>query len=257
MKIRAIIIEDEPLAAERLEGILHELAQVQIETIAKLESVAEAVEALPNLEVDLLFCDIRLADGLSFGIFNQIEIRCPVIFTTAYEEYALKAFKLNSVDYLLKPIQKTELSQAIDKFLSNKKSNIAPLDPQVIAQVAAALQQPTFRTRFMSQVNDKLIPISAEDISFFHSSEKITWAYNFSGKKHPLDQTLAEIETVINPQQFFRINRGYLVNHRAVSQLLAYSNSRYKVELQGWNNAEPVIVARDRVGSFKSWLSGN
>ncbi len=252
--IRAIIIEDEPLAAERLKDILEEITLAKIEVIGIIESVADAVEEIPVLNPELLFADIRLADGLSFGIFSQIKISCPVIFTTAYEEYALKAFKLNSIDYLLKPIQKTDLEVAIEKYLEKQTSSNPYLDPDVIAKVAAAIQKPTYRNRFVAQINDRIIPIATDDILYFQSSEKITWVITNNGKKYPLDFTLGALEPIIDPQIFFRVNRAFIVNHKAVKQLIAYSNSRYKIDLEGYAGEEVVIVARDRVGRFKEWL---
>ena len=183
-----------------------------------------------------------------------MEVNCPVIFTTAYEEYALRAFKLNSIDYLLKPINPEELYTALDKFLDTQKTTNL-VTPELIAQVAAAIRQPTYRDRYMSQVNDRLTPVSIDKINFFQSAEKITWAINQEGRRFPLNPNLADIEKEVDPTQFFRINRAFIVKNTAVKQLIAYSNSRYQVDLEGYKDKTPVIVARDRVGKFKEWLS--
>ena len=253
-KFKIILIEDEPLAAERLRDLVLAYPNGAPEIIDFSESIEEAVEAINKEQPDLLLCDIQLADGLSFNIWSQVDVRCPVIFTTAYEEYALRAFKLNSIDYLLKPINPEELYAALDKFLDTQKTN-NPITPELIAQVAAAIRQPSYRDRYMSQVNDKLTPIAVSQINYFQSAEKITWAINQSGRRFPLDPTLAEIESEIDPRQFFRINRAFIVKNSAVKQLVAYSNSRYSVVLEGYKDNAPVIVARDRVGKFKEWLS--
>jgi len=249
-----LLIEDEPLAAERLRDLVLAYPNGKPKIIDFAESIEEAVEAINKQQPDLLLCDIQLADGLSFNIWSQTEVNCPVIFTTAYEEYALRAFKLNSIDYLLKPIDAQELYVALDKFLDTKKTT-NPVTPELIAQVAAAIRQPSYRDRYMSQVNDKLTPIAVSQINFFQSAEKITWAINQDGRRFPLDLTLGDIESEVDPRQFFRINRAFIVKNSAVKQLIAYSNSRYRVDLEGYKDKEPVIVARDRVGKFKKWLS--
>lgn len=251
---KIILIEDEPLAAERLRDLVLAYPNGKPKIIDFAESIEEAVEAINKEQPDLLLCDIQLADGLSFNIWSQTDVNCPVIFTTAYEEYALRAFKLNSIDYLLKPIAPEELYAALDKFLDTQKTS-NPVTPELIAQVAAAIRQPSYRDRYMSQVNDRLTPIAVSQINFFQSAEKITWAYNQEGRRFPLDPTLAEIEAEIDPRQFFRINRAFIVKNAAVKQLVAYSNSRYRVDLEGYKDKNPVIVARDRVGKFKEWLS--
>lgn len=253
---KIILIEDEPLATERLRDLVLAYPNGTPEIIDFAESIEEAVEAIEKEQPDLLLCDIQLADGLSFNIWSQTNVSCPVIFTTAYEEYALRAFKLNSIDYLLKPIKPEELYLALDKFLATRKTATpAIVTAELIAQVAAAIRQPTYRDRYMSQVNDKLTPIAVSQINFFQSAEKITWAINSEGRRFPLNPTLADIETEIDPKQFFRINRAFIVKNTAVKQLIAYSNSRYRVDLEGYRDKEPVIVARDRVGKFKEWLS--
>ena len=254
---KIILIEDEPLAAERLRDLVLAYPNGTPEIIDFSESIEEAVAAIQKEQPDLLLCDIQLADGLSFNIWSQTEVNCPVIFTTAYEEYALRAFKLNSIDYLLKPIQTDELYTALDKFLATKKTSTAanPVTAELIAQVAAAIRQPTYRDRYMSQVNDKLTPIAVSQINFFQSAEKITWAINQEGRRFPLDPTLGDIESEVDPRQFFRINRAFIVKNSAVKQLIAYSNSRYRIDLVGYKDSDPVIVARDRVGKFKEWLS--
>ncbi len=253
---KIILVEDEPLAAERLRDLVLAYPNGTPEIIDFSESIEEAVVAIKKEQPDLLLCDIQLADGLSFNIWSQTEVNCPVIFTTAYEEYALRAFKLNSIDYLLKPIDPQELYVALDKFLATQNTiNQNTITPELIAQVAAAIRQPTYRDRYMSQVNDKLTPIAVSQINFFQSAEKITWAINQEGRRFPLDPTLGDIESEVDPRQFFRINRAFIVKNSAVKQLIAYSNSRYRIDLVGYKDRDPVIVARDRVGKFKEWLS--
>ena len=267
LEIRLAIVEDEPLAAERLRELLAQWKDGTVHVVAQIESVAEGIEVLPTLDLDLLLCDIRLADGLSFNIWQHIDLRCPTIFTTAYEEYALQAFKVNSIDYLLKPIQASELYTALTRFgesrfgesLSRPTLKTAPPvspTPELIAEVLQAMKGPSHRQRFMSKVGDKLVPVATNDIAFFVSIDRITWAYRFDGSRLPLSETLEQVAQSVDPRNFARLNRAYLAQAKAIEQLTAYSNSRYRAQLSG-HTGEPVIVARDRVAELKTWLSGS
>lgn len=253
--MNVLIIEDEPLAAERIIGLL-ESYDKDVNVVGVAESITQALDLLDKSTPDLILSDIELSDGLSFKIFESKKVVCPIIFTTAYEAYALRAFKLNSIDYLLKPINKDELSKALDSVALNKKEDkTESIDPSLLRQVADLLQK-KYKTRFMVRLNDKLIPILAADIQFFKSEHKVTWAHLTNGKKYPLDETMDQTESFIDPHQFFRVNRSFIINIVAIDQLISFSNSRYKIVLKK-SIEEDIIVARDRVGSLKSWLADN
>ncbi len=257
--MKVAIIEDEPLAAERLRDLLANYPEERVYVVGQTESVAETIAALPNWDADLLLCDIRLADGLSFNIWEHIAVDTPTIFTTAYEEYALRAFKVNSIDYLLKPIEAAELYSALDKFaarLQRSDQQLSGVPANVIAQVLQAMRQTKYQQRLVAKVGDKLIPLAVQDIAYFHSIDRITWAYGFDGSRHPASETLDQLERVLDPERFARLNRAVIAQDKAIKQLIAYSNSRYKVQLEA-HTGEAIIVARDRVADIKAWLAGS
>ena len=262
LELRVAIVEDEPLAADRLRQLLAEWPGGTATVVGEAESVAEAIALLPTwTALDLLLCDIRLGDGLSFNIWEHAEVPCPTVFTTAYEEYALRAFKVNSVDYLLKPVKPAELYATLTGFGESLRENrpaAGPtqqaVSPEVIAQVMAAMRAPRYRERFVSKVGDRLVPIAAADVAFFASVDRITWAYRFDGSRSPLPETLDQVEQALDPRRFARLNRATVAQARAIEQLTAYSNSRYRAQLSG-HTGEPVIVARDRVRDLKAWLA--
>ena len=274
--MKIAIIEDEPLAAQRLRGLLADYPEADVEIVGETDSVAEAIDEIGTWGADLLLCDIRLADGLSFNIWERVEVDTPTIFTTAYEEYALRAFKVNSVDYLLKPIQAEELYAALSRFAnanlrSRKTRRDAPDTPagpgpgaspapsaitaELLAQVRAAMQAPVYRERLMAKAGDKLLPIDVAEVCFFESVARITWAYRADGSRHAVGETLAELEGLLDPRRFRRLNRALIASAGAVEQLVPYSNSRYRAHLRG-HKGEPVIVARERVQDIKTWLGG-
>ena len=266
--MKIAILEDEPLAAQRLRGLLADYPEADVEIVGETDAVAEAIEELPTWGAELLLCDIRLADGLSFNIWQHVEVDTPTIFTTAYEEYALRAFKVNSVDYLLKPIQAEELYAALSRFrkTSSRDERLARgsqdataeapvVTADLVAQVAAAMRTPTYRERLMSKVGERLLPIRVADVAFFESVARITWAYAADGSRHAVSETLAELEAALDPGRFHRLNRAVIASAGAVEQLVPYSNSRYRAQLTG-HRGEPVIVARERVSEIKAWLGG-
>lgn len=260
--MRIAIIEDEPLAADRLRAIALAYPREAIQIVGETDSIAQAIELIPTWHTDLLLCDIRLADGLSFNIWQHTKVNCPTIFTTAYEEYALQAFKVNSIDYLLKPIQAEELYAALDRFgasrlQSSRQDNatLTTLSPQLIEQLTAAIHKPTYRQRLMSKIGDKLLPIIVQNVAFFESIDRITWAYMPEGKRHPVSETLDELDTLLDPQLWRRLNRAVIAQASCIEQLTAYSNSRFRAHLKG-HAGGPVIVARERVTGVKDWLAG-
>lgn len=249
--MKVLIIEDEPHATQRLSSLVAELLP-NSSIVAKIDSVKKAVAWLLNNAVDLIFMDIQLADGLSFQIFDQVKVTAPVIFTTAYEEYALKAFKVNSVDYILKPVDKDELSGALKK-LDNLSG--AAVNDLMLRNIGNAMQMLTkrYKTRFVIKVGEHLRTIDVAAIRYFYSQEKTTFCVTDENRNFILDYTLEQLEQLIDPFEFFRINRKYLVQARAIHDIVSYSNSRLKLMLKGSQDND-VVVARERVQDFKNWL---
>jgi len=251
--MNVLIIEDEPQAAQRLETLVKKLVPTVV-VLRKIDTVTKSVEWLKNHpSPDLIFMDIQLADGISFQIFEHCEVKAPVIFTTAYDEYALKAFKVNSIDYILKPVDKDELEMALKKYhtLSSggKKSGVA------LDNIEQAIQMLTkkFKTRFIIKVGEHLRSVEVTDILFFLSLEKATFCYTKDGRKNILDFTLDQLEGILDPGRFFRINRKYIVSNESIQDMISYTNSRLKLVLKNSDDRD-VIVSRERVQEFKEWL---
>lgn len=252
--MRILIIEDEPHAARRLETLIHELIP-GAEVTAHIDSVRKAVHYfMSNTAPDLTMMDIQLSDGISFDIFRQCEVRSPVIFTTAYDEYALRAFKVNSVDYILKPIDKDELGQALLKFKS-MQGKPAPSQPEVIENLEEVVRMLTrkFKTRFMIKVGEHLKTVDVASILYFFTQDKATFCVTADNRKLVLDYSIEDLEDIMDPQLFFRINRKYMVSAGAITDIVQYTNSRLKLVLRNCVDQE-VIVAREKVQEFKSWL---
>lgn len=252
--MNVLLIEDEPQAAQRLEKLVKAIVPGVV-ILAKIDTVKNSVEWLTsNPPPDLILMDIQLADGISFSIFDQCEVKSPVIFTTAYDEYALKAFKVNSIDYILKPVDEAELKAAIQKFeLLTGSKNSAP--DKMLESIGLAMQMLTkkYKERFVVKVGEHLKSIEVSDILFFFSLEKTTFAQTKDGRKHILDFTIEQLDGLINPDRFFRINRKYLVAADSIQDMISYTNSRLKLVLKtSYDN--DVIVARERVQEFKDWL---
>lgn len=262
--MKAIIIEDEELAAEGLSISLKKV-QANIEILAVLDSVKTAVHWLKNNPApDLAFLDIQLADGLSFEIFEQTPINCPVIFTTAYDEYALRAFRVNSIDYLLKPIGTEDLKRTFDKLrLLKGETSSSSLAPQYLSQdlikqvMAIATQQvkaPQYKTRFMIKIGEHLQTFPVEDIDFLMGENKIVWLYHKNGRKYVIDYTLDQLEDLLEPDRFFRLNRQFIASIETIKDVIAYSNSRLKIVFKTPPNKEDIIMSREKVEAFKNWL---
>lgn len=251
--MKAIIIEDEELAARRLKTLIAE-CDPEIEVIAMLESINESIDWFrKNTPPDLIFLDIHLEDGLSFSIFDEIKINVPIIFTTAFDEYAIKAFKLKSVDYLLKPISKDELCRAIVKF-KDWNCTKQMVDIADLMKLIAPKHQ-NFRERFSVSVADKLKTIDVKDIAYIFSASSITFAATFDKHQYTLDQSIDKISEELSPTDFFRINRQYLISHKSIVNVHVYPKSRLKVELNP-PVKEMIFVSIDKVSEFKKWLDG-
>ncbi|MBV2195537.1 MAG: LytTR family DNA-binding domain-containing protein [Flavobacterium sp.] len=252
-----IIIEDEKPAARLLQRKVEKLG-LQVNTM--LHSVEEAIAWFQNnAHPDLIFLDIQLSDGLSFEIFEyfdkaQQQIKSAVIFTTAYDEYALRAFKLNSIDYLLKPIDEEELSIAISKFKNQfQKNTISSLDFEAIKRMLVNPVEKEYKKRFSVKIGQQLKVISIDEVECFYSENKGTYIHTLDNRDYLIDSTLEVVEAEINPKDFYRVSRKFIVPMKAVKEIQVYSNSRLKIILPTFKDDE-VIVARERVGDFKEWI---
>jgi len=254
---KALIIEDEPLAARRLSRMLQEL-QPDMEILDILDSVKSAVNWLRLKEADLIFLDIHLADGNSFAIFEEVDVKTPIIFVTAYDEYAIKAFKLNSIDYLLKPIEKEDLQFSLTKFNEqNKQPNPTPILD--IAALVEAMQQPTspsdtYQKRFLVTSGEKIKSIPIDEVAYFFGQQKYVFLITHDNRRHIINYTLGQLEGLLDPESFFRINRQFIVGFSAISQMFSYSKSRIRVELAPTSDIE-AIVSIEKTPRFKSWLN--
>ncbi len=246
-----LIIEDEKLAGRRLERMLNKQG---LQVKAKLHSVAEAVEWFRNnSHPELIFLDIQLSDGISFEIFEHVEVKSSIVFTTAYDEYALKAFKLNSIDYLLKPIDEDELKAAVDKYKDQQKSQ-SRVPVEELRSLLNLQKNTSYKTRFIAQVGQHLRLVEVDDIACFYSENKSTFIHCFNGRNYPVDISLENLEPELDPEKFFRINRKCIVSIKAIKDIVYYTNSRLEIKLTDFNEFQ-LIVSRERVKEFKQWLN--
>ncbi len=251
---KVLIIEDEKPAADWLRELILKFNS-GISILAVLDSVADAVAWFQQHHApDLVFMDIQLADGLSFEIFEKTKLECPVIFTTAYQEYAVKAFKVNSIDYLLKPIAYKELEAAFQKFQNQIQSQVSTpfVTLEMLNRVREMLHKP-FKTRFVIKVGEHLKSIQVEEILFFYSQYKASYLGTVDFKTYLIDYSLERVSEMVDPHQFFRINRNYILNNKSIADIVHYSNSRLKIKLKK-TDEESIIVSRDKVAAFKEWL---
>jgi two-component system response regulator LytT len=248
-----IIIEDEKPAARLLQ---RKLEKLNIEVEVMLHSVEESIEWFSNNKhPDLIFLDIQLSDGLSFEIFEKIEIKSAVIFTTAYDEYALKAFKLNSIDYLLKPIDEDELEVAVSKFkirLPKPETNLQ-LDLEQIRKMISNPFENNYKKRFTVKLGHQIKVISIEEIECFFSEHKGTYIHTFDNRNYLFESTLELLEQELDTKDFFRISRKFIIPIQAIKEIVVYSNSRLKIILPSYKD-EDVIVSREKVSDFKNWI---
>lgn len=243
--MNAVIIEDEYLAASELERLLGEVAP-DVVILTKLGSVSESVAWLRKNKVEVIFMDIHLGDGQSFDIFEQVEITVPVIFITAYDEYALKAFKYQGIDYILKPFDKEELVQALGKLDSLSATNV-PFP-------AASLT--VYQERFLVTVGTKMKSVAIGDVAYFMADGKYLVLFTRDGQNYILDQTISGIESKLNPARFFKINRKFIISYDAIKEMVKYSNSRIKIILSPLPpSGIEAIVSSERIQEFKQWLN--
>lgn len=255
--MKVVIIEDETAAALNLRSLLgHEFPGIEI--MAMCESIMESVEWFTSAEVmpDLVFMDIHLADGNAFKIFERTEISCPIVFTTAYDQYALEAFRVNSIDYLLKPIKVADLHRAINKFERLSGSERTDYTDKVhrMAQ-SSAEQAPATQQNFLIHVKDKIVPLSKEDIAFFYTSQERVSVYTNSGESYPMMGSLETIMSRLPEGEFFRANRQYIISRKAITDISVWFGSRLSVNL-AVAIPEKIIISKARVPEFKAWLAG-
>ncbi len=247
--MKVIILEDENRAVNHLKRLLHRVAP-EMEVKAVFETVREAIVYLSEeAPVELIFSDVQLADGISFEIFSKVSINCPIIFTTAYDTYAIEAFNTNGIDYLLKPIEEGRLEKAIEKarlFTSNGKL-------EKLVNLKSGQGSRPAKSRFMVRVGEKIRTISVEDILAFYSFEKATYLHTSAHRNYIIDYSLEELEGLLDENRFFKINRRYIVSIEACSQIIAWSNNRLKIDIEGVDDYK-IVVARERVREFKIWL---
>lgn len=250
--MRVVIIEDEKLAADYLEKTLLSIEK-DIEVIAKIPSVRESVIWLQENEADLIFLDINLSDGMCFKIFDQVTVKTPIIFTTAYDQYAIKAFKLNSIDYLLKPIDKQELTLSLSKFKelykAAEKSSVNFTD--LINALNSTKQN--YQDRFVIYAGQKIKVVKTTDIAYFYSIDGDTFLCSNSKENYSLEYSLDKLETMLDPAQYFRINRQFFVNLDAIKNMYIHTKSRIKLELNP-PYSEEIVVSLNRCSDFRKWL---
>lgn len=247
------IIEDEVLAAQTLSRLIKQVRS-DYNIVAVLQTVEECVDWFnQNTPPDLVFMDIHLADGSSFSIFDKAQVSCPIIFTTAYNEHALEAFEVNGIDYVLKPISKSRIEQAIVKFesMTYKSDN-----NELINRIMDTLEerQSKHKTHFLIPHRDKLVPLAINDIAYFYAELKAARVITFDSQSYPLDYSLEELTKLLNPEKFFRVNRQYIVSHKAVSDLSIWFGGKLSVNLTP-QTPERVIVSKARAAEFKAWYT--
>jgi len=250
--MKVLIVEDEHLASQKLKQLLLKIDD-SIQIMDILESVHATIDWISNHpRPDLIFMDIQLDDGVCFEIFNTIEINTPVIFTTAYDQYAIKAFKVNSVDYLLKPISGEDLAAALKKF--NQRYPVEDRQHEKINLLYDQLVKKEYKSRFFVKLGTHFFSISTTDIACFYIRERSTFIKSKVGKNFDIDFSLEQVQSMVDPDQFFRINRIYIVNLDSITDIINYSTNRLKIKLKNFEHLEDLIVSREKTSDFKQWL---
>ena len=251
--MKVIIIEDEKPSARRLSRMLLEC---NITVTTMLHSVSESIDwFLNNPHPDLIFLDIQLSDGLSFEIFESVSIKSAIIFTTAYDEYALKAFKLNAIDYLLKPIDQDELENAIKQFKENfSHQNKEIFNFESIKNLLHNSFEKSYKKRFTIKIGQHLKIINQEEIACFYSQDKATYIRTKENRDYLVDYTIEQLVAELNPQYFYRVNRKFIIQLNAIKDIIAYTNSRLEIKLHSYTD-EKIIVSREKVKDFKAWIN--
>ena len=251
--MKALLIEDEPYAVQQVQSLLAETAP-DINLIAVLDSIQSTVEWFSdNPPPDLVFMDVHLADGSCFEIFTHIHIDAPVVFITAYDQYAMDAFRVNGLDYLLKPLKKKDLDRSLERFYALKSKKTGPVDYDRIArEVLQSTGQ--YQKRLLIRYGQKITIVDISDVAYFFAESKDTIICTFDKRHYPADQNLEQLQKILSPKEFFRVNRKFVVNVRAINSMTSYSRSRIKLHLDP-PYEEDVIVSTDKTPGFKSWLT--
>lgn len=249
---RVLIVEDEHLAAQKL---IRQLKNIdpELEIAGVIDSVDEAIKWLKNNASDLIFLDIHLGDDSSFKIFERIEVKTPIIFTTAYDQYAIQAFKLNSIDYLLKPINKKELQDALEKYHEHRPQK-QEIDYQSLLMTLNPDQNTNYQKRFMVYKGDRVKTISVDSICYFFAEGKYVFLIAEDKKEYMIDYTLERLESLLNPDNFYRINRQFIINIEAIHEMISYTKGRLKIVLSP-ESKKDAIVSIERAADFKRWLN--
>ncbi len=249
--MKVLIIEDEAPAYRRLEKILLEI-DPSIKILEVIDTVEEAVNWFGQNSCDLVLMDIQISDGISFQIFDKIEVKCPVVFTTAFDEYLLRAFKVNSIDYLLKPIKKEDLVRALNKYKRLHGHSMPEADLSAILK-KISLTEVNYKNRFLVKQGEKMLSIKSQDVVCFHSRHGVVHIVTNSGKTYLSDFTLDDLGSQLDPKNFFRANRQFMVNADYVGTVHKYFKGKLLVELNGFD-AEDIVVSTEKASSFKEWL---
>lgn len=248
--IKVLIIEDESIAARKLSRMLEQAVQ-EVEVLEVIESKKEAIKKIPNSSADLILMDIHLTDGKSLDIFDQINCEIPVVFTTAFDQYVLPAFKQLSIDYLLKPISQEDLQKALNKYEKHFKKKKQEVDFQELLKV---VRNPvSYKTRFLLQIGSKLKPLDIAEVAYFYSSQKITYLTTFSGRTYPIEFSLSQLEQELNPDGFYRVNRQFLIARKSIVDINYVSTAKLKTQLNPSPSSD-VYVSTDKIVKFKTWL---
>lgn len=249
--MRVVIIEDETAAAHNLAAILHKVCP-DVEIVETIDTVVDSVDFFRSSpQLDLVFMDIHLADGASFRIFDSVKVETPIIFTTAYDQYAIEAFKVNSIDYLLKPINDEGVKRAINKWqhlTSTERNDYAVRINQV------AEKQRVEQRSFLVHFRDKIIPLQSKDVAFFHTFEERVTAYCHSGEKHLIELTLEALQAKLSSDDFFRANRQFIISRKAVKEMSVWFGSRLLVTL-AIDTPEQIVIPKAKVRDFKNWIA--
>jgi two-component system, LytTR family, response regulator len=252
--MKVLIVEDEQMTAQRLEKLILEI-EPSCTVLAQCESIEETVNWLKtHTEPDLIFLDIQLADGSSFEIFKQVDVHCPVIFTTAFDQYAIQAFKVNSIDYLLKPIKKAELANAFKKYKKANQVEVLAKNYKQLAELVGQ-QRVEYKKRFMIKIGQQMKVVNIEDVAYFYIDQKIVYLATKEARNYPIDFSLDQMENLLDPQRFFRINRAFIISIDSIEKMISYSKSRVKIKLKPECQLDSVS-STDRSGLFKEWLKG-
>lgn len=252
--MKVAILEDEPLAAEKLKRYLNK-CDPGIEILTVLDALETALPWIQenNDQVDLYFMDVQLTDGLSFELFSNFSINKPVVFTTAFDEFAIDAFKVNSIDYLLKPITFTDLSRALKKLKSLEQQFVRT---EQLAPTIAKMAKRTYKDRFLVRIGNHLRSVMTTDILGFYAEGRDVCIITNEGKEYPVEYTIESLKELLDPKEFFRVNRSYLVSLKAIADVVVYSNRRLKLSLRDANTRD-IVVSREKVADFKKWFEGN